>query len=373
MVESALSAFSAEEQKTMALKSSSTVQYRDALAQDVDLEYIVLPSRVKENIILNSPKNITSYVVTVYTENLTPRLLENRRIQFSNSQGEVIFTMASPYMYDSAGELSEDVAVEMMATGRDCYQIRMTPDAQWLSDKSRVYPVVIDPQVTTDSARTNIIDNYVLEGSGVQNNNLDRLYIGNKSGHAARAYIKFNTMPAIPSGATISSATMTLHLTSGTSTAYTANAYKVTGGDWASDTITWANKPAASTLLQSNISHNNLTKYSFSCTSAVQSWYNGSTTGQNANYGVMLCYSNASIADYNAVYSADYSTESKRPSITFTYEASTTVIDVDEGMSKALTPPNVSGTITWSCNDTTIATVNSYGTVAGVKAGQTLV
>jgi len=118
--------------------------------------------------ILNSPQDISGYVVTVYTENLTPRLLENQRIQFSNSQGEVIFTMASPYMYDAAGELSEDVAVEMVATGRDCYQIRMTPNAQWLADKSRVCPVVIDPQVTTDSARTNIIDNYVLEGSGVQ-------------------------------------------------------------------------------------------------------------------------------------------------------------------------------------------------------------
>lgn len=35
--------------------------------------------------------------------------------------------------------------------------------------------MVINPQVTTDSARTNIVDNYVLEGSGVQNNNLDRL------------------------------------------------------------------------------------------------------------------------------------------------------------------------------------------------------
>lgn len=55
--------------------------------------------------------------------------------------------------------------------------------------------MVVDPQVTTDSTRTNIIDNYVLEGSGVQNNNLDRLYIGNKSGSTARAYIKFATMP----------------------------------------------------------------------------------------------------------------------------------------------------------------------------------
>ena len=46
--------------------------------------------------------------------------------------------------------------------------------------------------------------------------------------------------------------------------------------------------PAASTLLASNISHNNLTGYSFSCKAAVQAWYNGDTTGQNANYGIML-------------------------------------------------------------------------------------
>jgi len=31
--------------------------------------------------------------------------------------------------------------------------------------------MVINPQVTTDSARTNIVDNYVLEGAGVQNRN----------------------------------------------------------------------------------------------------------------------------------------------------------------------------------------------------------
>ena len=105
--------------------------------------------------------------------------------------------MASPDMYDAAGELSEDVAVELTAVGQDCYQIRMTPDAQWLPDKSRVYPVVIDPQVTTDSARTNIVDNYVLEGADVQNNNLDRLYIGNRSGGRNRAYVRFATMPSI--------------------------------------------------------------------------------------------------------------------------------------------------------------------------------
>ena len=53
---------------------------------------------------------------------------------------------------------------------------------------------MIASQVTTDSARTNIIDNYVLEGADVQNNNLDRLYIGNRSGGRNRAYVRFATI-----------------------------------------------------------------------------------------------------------------------------------------------------------------------------------
>ena len=82
---------------------------------------------------------------------------------------------------------------------------------------------------------------------------------------------------------------MTLHFTSGTNTAANASAYQVTGGEWASGTIQWSNKPAADISLQENISHNNVTGYVFSCLTAVRHWYDGDTTGQNENYGIMLC------------------------------------------------------------------------------------
>ena len=168
-------AFSAEEQMTMALKSTSTLRYRNALSKDTDLEYIVLPSRVKENIILNSKQDISAYVITIHVENLTAHLQENREILFLNSKKEVVFTMTSPYMYDSAGELSEQIDVEMIATGRGAYSIRMTPDAAWLADANRVYPITIDPEVKTSSDPQIIVDNYVMENSGVQNYTLDRL------------------------------------------------------------------------------------------------------------------------------------------------------------------------------------------------------
>lgn len=313
-----LSKYSSEEQRTLAVKSSSTIQYSNALGQDVDLEYIVLPSRIKENIILQSAQDISYYMVTVHAENLSARLLENREIEFYNNSDEAIFTMTSPYMYDSTGELSENIAVEMVSKGNGCYFIKMTPDAHWLSDESRVYPVVIDPQVSVDTTRTNIIDNYVLEGSDNQNRNLDRLYIGNRSEGLTRAFIKYDNMPTIPSASTITAANMTLTLTNGTDTAANAIAYQV-DGDWESGTITWANMPDLGTPQAFNISHNNMTKYQFSCLEAVKEWYKDSTAGQNQNYGIMLRYSDETVDDYNAVYSADYTDESKRPSLIINY------------------------------------------------------
>ena len=318
-----LSTLTEEEIQTMADKSTSTIRYNDVLEGGVDLEYLVLPSQVKENIILNAPQDITAYIVNVQTNNLSARLLEDNQVEFLNGS-KVVFTMWSPYMYDSAGELSEDIKVELQDKGSGNFTITMTPDAQWLNDSKRVYPVTIDPTATTSRARSNIIDNYVSEGKGVQNYNLDRLYIGRRSGTRARAYIRYAEMPLLPVNAQIYQSTHRVNITSGTSTANTANAYLV-DANWSSSTIKWSNKPSANTLLAQNISHNNRTHYSFDAGTAVKRWYNCSGTsvknpiGTTNNYGIMMRYSNESINDYNAFYSADYSVESMRPQLTIVY------------------------------------------------------
>ena len=364
-----LSDVKAEEQKIFTTKATSTIQYADALANGVDLEYTVLPSRIKESIILNSPQSISTYTVTVNTSDLLARLLDNREIEFYTEDGEPIFTMWAPYMYDSASELSEDIEVELTALGNGQYAITLTPDTDWLNSPDRVYPVVIDPDVSVSRARTNIIDNTVMEGQGNQNRNLDRLYIGRKSGACVRAFLKYDVMPTIPFGATITAATQTLYITANTETGSTAGAYIVTDGDWESDTITWATKPAARTTIDATIEHNNFSYYQFSCLNAVQKWYDGSTIGKNANYGITVRYTNESINDYNAFYSADYSVESSRPLLTISYQLSADTITVREGSAYQLALSGVSGTINWTSNNTSIATVNSLGQVTGVKAG----
>lgn len=319
-----LDSISREEQKKIAVKATSVIRYDDSIAKGVDLEYTVLPTGVKENIVLNSPQDITAYTINLYVENLRAQLLETGDVEFRNSKDEVVFTMWAPYMYDSAAEISEEIAVRMTVKEAGHYEVVLTPDARWLNDSSRVYPVVIDPLIRTSDVKSNIIDNYVLEGSGVQNRNLDRLYFGKRSEGLTRAYIKFRQMPYIPSQATIAYATMRLYVTANTSTHNPIHAYRVTGGDWESSTLRWSNKPAASVLLAQHVSASSSNAesklaYSFSCLSAVQHWYNGSRTGNYQNYGVMIQYANESINDYNAVYSADCTTASNRPKIMITY------------------------------------------------------
>lgn len=229
--------------------------------------------------------------------------------------------------------------------------------------------------VSPSNAKSNIIDNYVWEGYGVQDNNGTKLYIGNKSGAKARAFIRFATMPTIPEGATITGATMTVNITAGTSTANLANAYQV-DEPWESGTIQWSNMPDLGTPQAFSISHNNRTKYQFSCVEAVREWYTGSTTGQNQNYGIMLRYSDESIADYNAFYSADYSVASSRPSLTISYSYGWVDVSIDQnylmiGQSRYAncTTYSEDASVTWASDTPSVATVDSSGLITARGEG----
>ena len=250
------------------------------------------------------------------------------------------------------------------------YPVHELVDGVWVEIESTNQNARGD--VSPGSAQTNILDNFVWEGHGVQSSTGLRLYIGSRSGYTARTYIQFATMPTIPAGSTITAATMKLTMVSGTSLAYTANAYQVTGGEWTPTTIQWSNKPAANVLLASNISNNNRTKYQFSVLTAVRHWYDGDPTGQNENYGIMLRYYDETLTGYyNSVYSGDVVDTNSRPKLTISYDPLS--VTVQEGASRTLTAPSTSGSVTWASGNTAVATITSGGYLTGVKAGTTTV
>ena len=159
---------------------------------------------------------------------------------------------------------------------------------------------------------------------------------------------------------------MKVNLMASTSTAANAKAYQV-NGSWESATIQWSNMPGNGGLLEDNISHNNKTKYEFSCLTAVQHWYTNSTTGQNENYGIMLKYADDTVADYNSVYSADCTDATLRPSITISYNP--LKITINEGETCNLSVSRSTEIINWTSSNVEIASVSSTGVVTGNKAG----
>lgn len=311
---------SAEAKKTLAKKSSSFLKYKNIIGDSIDIQYSIFPTRLKEDIILNKPIDIEAFYVDVKCPELhTEMVPQNRTVRFLDSNHNVQFIMETPYMVDAAGVHSENISVTILKNNTGRCTIAIRPDQNWLNSETRVYPVTIDPAYYSSTNVNNIIDNYVCSGTPntVNNNGLEKLYIGNRSGKNY-AFIRHINMPTINKGV-ITYAKETLYLNSGTSTAQNISVYMVQSM-WQSSSITWNNMPKESgmKLLAENVAPYNL-KYEVDITNAVLTWYNGSNNGSNSNYGIMVRYYNQNISDYNSIYSGDYSIEASRPKIMVQY------------------------------------------------------
>lgn len=119
-------------------------------------------------------------------------------------------------------------------------QIRITVDEAYLADKSRAYPVVIDPSVMITGASVTY-DSYVSYNFPDRKFYLeDYLRTGKDEPYGTRrTYIKFSLPTNIPA-ANVTSAYLRLEKYSGVNPV--AKACRVTG-NWQSSEIKWNNKP----------------------------------------------------------------------------------------------------------------------------------
>ena len=128
----------------------SQIRYND-IAANIDVEYLVTETGLKENIILNATPSKGYFVSFTFTApGMTWNVNNDNSISFFNSELEEVFTMLTPYMFDDSGATSEDIKVDVYRS-REGNIIKYTPSFEWLSDKSRVYPVTVDPSFTTNN------------------------------------------------------------------------------------------------------------------------------------------------------------------------------------------------------------------------------
>lgn len=304
--------------KTVLKNKVSAISYKDAFT-NTDLKYTVSSNRVKEDIILKDKKDITDYSMDLKTS-LNATLNDDNSIHLTNDNGEIIFVIQAPYMYDSNNASSTDILLALNKTSSG-WQILIAPSREWLQDEARVWPVTIDPSFYNDE--THVWDTYATPGGTVDHRNNEKMYIGNYSGKLCRSYIKYldltqdKTGVDIGAGSIINSATLKLFLNPQTSTWGNINLYRI--NDTFVQGMPDSNKVKNVTSLVTNVAPSSLV-YTMNVTNTVQQWYDGTV----ANNGFMIRYNNESLSDYNAIMTSENDQASLRPSLTFTYTRDTT-------------------------------------------------
>ncbi|HET7487947.1 MAG TPA: PA14 domain-containing protein [Acidimicrobiales bacterium] len=128
------------------------VAFADA-AGGVDLRYQVRDTRLKEQIVLKTPAAAgTRLRFPLTLEGVEPRAQADGSIGLFRPSGEEAAVLPPAWMVDSAPDASPgvtkpgDVAMHL-AGGPGAWVVEVVPDAAWLADPARTFPVVIDPSI----------------------------------------------------------------------------------------------------------------------------------------------------------------------------------------------------------------------------------
>ena len=189
-------------------KLKDTIKYENILS-NIDLEYNVLPTKVKENIILKNKESINSKLIFCINSNLELYDKESRIIATDGK--EEVFIFENPYMIDSNGKINSKVFYELYENN-GLYFLKINLDEKWLENAA--YPVIIDPTINNRTDGNSVIDTYIYPGdTNIDRGSEDILKAGveriNGQDRINRSLIKFN-LPTIGTGSQIVKAMLDL-------------------------------------------------------------------------------------------------------------------------------------------------------------------
>ncbi len=279
---------------------SQEVIYED-IFNDVDLQYIVSPGKLKENIILKSSEAENTFTVNYNIGELTAEIVDSQTINLKNNDDAIIYTISAPYMYDSNGVISEDVTLTVDKNKNGKLRVNISADSEWLQNEKRVYPVVIDPTITTETTQSAIDSVFVANNSSYLNRNfVDRMemLVGRETSAYGycRSLFKFE-LPALNKGDMVVAASLNVKYYSYEKYADTTPDLQVNAhllkSTWDKTTVTWNDCPDyVSTVLDYQMFGpiSEAQFKAFDISSAVKQWYEGEST----NYGILLKSANES-------------------------------------------------------------------------------
>ena len=152
-------------------------------------------------------------------------------------------------------------------TAAQAYRYTLVPDAAWLADADRTYPVTIDPDLTTSIRMDYIDDTYVNSGTPDTANGYGqaRMKVGyGSSSRINRSYIRFRSLPKLSPGDVVIQADLNLFRyydanTTSISYGHELDLHAVTE-DWSEASMTWNRKAAYNTRVESTSISGNFLK-----------------------------------------------------------------------------------------------------------------
>lgn len=303
---------------------SSKMAYNN-IFKNTDLQYTLTSYALIEELIFSQNPTYDKVIYDVQVEKLKARI-ENKQVIFydENNIEKEIFKFSVPFLIDSADNpnISMNVGVELKET-KTGYQVIHYLDTEWLSSDNIVYPVTLDPVVTSYQHYSNISDTYTNSSSPNSNYSNDAyLQIGKRNGNNY-VYIKINSFPSIASNAEIIDAKLQYYLNKGSSS-WGKIEMRALNNSWTSASLTWNNQTnlvSNSSFHSSNITPsytNGYYKYNVNITE----WFKNYHDGIIQNNGFLLRYQDSNYNDCNWIYSSDNLSISSSylPAITINYK-----------------------------------------------------
>lgn len=328
MVESSPATYSKVQKSSQLISEASTFELPNTVSKisydnifagnsNISVKYTVYQNKVEEDIIINEKSDIDSFVIRVGLTDLTPILKKDNAVEFIDDIGEMQYRIGIPYMVDANDEVLSDIVVSINKTTNG-YDIIYTPNKEWLQSDSRVYPIMLDPSITTNEYSSYIDDTYISENDTSNHSSEQRLYVGIKNQKTTRIYMRINHLPAIDASMPILSATMTLKLWYGTSTGKQLSIYKA-GDVWDPNTITYSTQPVRGALLSTSNFNSSTLLHTFDLTENVAKLYDEYLAGANFGYCIQYTDESKTNPDYNSIYSSEMTTVSYKPYLTVKY------------------------------------------------------
>lgn len=192
-------------------KISSQISYSNIFdeTQSVSLKYTVYHNKIEEDIIISERGNLQSVSMNMDIGTLTPIVNADGSVDLVNANYEMQFHIGIPYMVDANHSVCNDIRVTAIRDGTFCV-ITYTPNAEWFESHNRVFPILLDPSITTNDYVSNIEDTYVEENSTANHSSEQYLYIYPNGNNRRRAIVRVSKLPKIDASMPIISASLTL-------------------------------------------------------------------------------------------------------------------------------------------------------------------